>query len=81
MGAPLAVEAGLKVPHGEAAQVAVQLTPTPLLVVALMDAVAPVVSEGGWPLRETVVGGGVLLEPPQPFSKSARVAMARKEAF
>jgi hypothetical protein len=76
VAAPLAVDAGLKEPHGAAAQVTVQATPVPLLTVAVMDAVAPGVRDAGCPLRETVTvaGGGVLLLPPQPEIVRANAA-------
>jgi hypothetical protein len=73
---PLAVVVALKEPHGEAAQATDQVTPAPLLTVAVIEAVAPVVRELGCPLRVTVTegGGGVELLPPQAVRKSVNAA-------
>ena len=70
------MDAGLKEPHGAAAQVTVQVTPVPLLTVAVMDAGKPGARDAGCPLRETVTvaGGGVLLLPPQPEIVRANAA-------
>ena len=74
---PLGVEVALKEPQGEVVQVAVQDTPTPVLVVAVMGVVAPVVSEEGCPLSETVGVGGVFeLLPPPPQEVMVRVKAA-----
>jgi hypothetical protein len=66
VAAPLAVVVGLKVPHGAVAQVTDQVTPVPLLTVAVMDAVPPGARDAGCPLRETVTAGGGGVEPPPP---------------
>jgi hypothetical protein len=75
VGVPLGVVAALKEPQGEVAQVTAQLTPTPVLVVAVMEVVAPVTSEAGCPLRETVGVGGVF-EPPPPQEVRRKVKVA-----
>ena len=79
---PLAVEVELNDPHGDVAQVAVQVTPAPLLTVAVMDAVAPGLRDAGCPLRVTVTvaGGGVEPPPPpQPVSVMAKaVSVTRR---
>jgi hypothetical protein len=66
VAAPLAVVVGLNEPHGAVAQVTDQVTPVPLLTVAVMDAVAPGARDAGCPLRETVTAGGGGVEPPPP---------------
>jgi len=72
---PLGVEAALKEPHGEVAQVTAQVTPAPVLVVAVMEVVVPVTSEPGCPVRETVGVGGVFeLPPPQEVRRKVKVA-------
>lgn len=78
MATPLAVVAELNDPHGDAAQVTLQVTPVPLLTVAVTGVVALVVSDVGSPVRETVgvgvgVGAGELL-PPQPEIATANAA-------
>ncbi len=85
MAVPLAVVVELNEPQGEVAHV--QVTPAPLLTVAVMDAVAPVVRDAGCPLRETVTvggGGGVfeLLPPPHPARVMTNAAsVARRAPF